>query len=102
MIKKTAPLPWHLVNTILLFLVLGLVIFFQYWEKAQPYWFISYEWTKGKDHGAGRTCIKIAGQSPDIDAIEKSIADKNSFSSVVIHNFREIDKSTYEWCIKKP
>ena len=104
MIKKTAPLPWQMINTILLLLLLGLVAYslYQSRPRPQPYWFVSYEWTKAKEHGAGRTCVKIAEPGPDIEKIEASIAEKNGFTSVVLDNFREIGQATYELCTKKP
>lgn len=103
MIKKTAPLPWQMINTILLLLLLGLVAssLYQSRPRPQPYWFVSYEWTKAKEHGAGRTCVKLVEASPDIEKIEASIAEKNGFTSVVLDNLREIDQTTYERCVKK-
>lgn len=100
MIKKTVPLPWQMINTVLLFLLLAAVLFFQYWPKAQPHWFVAYQWTKAKEYGAGRTCVEISVKSPDIPAIEKAIAGKNGFDSVVITNFREVDAATYQLCRK--
>lgn len=104
MIKKTAPLPWHLVNTILLLLLLGLVAYslYQARPQPQPYWFVSYQWTKDKERGAGRTCVKISEKRLDLSEIEATVAEKNRFTSVVIDNFREIDQIAYELCVKKP
>ena len=103
MIRKTTPLPWHTINTALLLLVLAVVLLLRFWPQHRPpYWFVSYQWTKGKEHGAGRTCLKSAGNSPDIAQFESAIATKNSFDSVIVITFRDIDQTTFEGCVKKP
>ncbi len=89
-----------MISTVLLSLLLGAVLVFQYWPKKQPHWFVAYQWTKAKEYGAGRTCVEISAKNPDIPEIEKAIAGKNGFDSVVITNFREIDATTYQLCRK--
>lgn len=100
MIRKSVPLPWPIINTVLLCLLLAAVLLFRYWPKAQAHWFVAYQWTKAKEFGAGRTCIELSPTNPNIPEIEKAIAGKNGFDSVIITNFREIDSATYRLCRK--
>ena len=92
-----------MLNTIIIVLSAGLFVVYDRWPKAADhYWFVSYEWAKPKERGAGRTCIEIKENDFDIVAAEDSVKTKNKFDTLIINNFMPISKKTYELCIKQP
>jgi hypothetical protein len=86
-------------------IVLLAVLFFTLNKRTKPeghFWFVSYEWVKQKERGAGRTCIEIKENDFDINAAENDIKDNNKFDTLIINNFIPISKKSYALCIKQP
>lgn len=106
MIKRSRPLQWDKLNFIGLVLVVVLALLYLSWPQKpsppSPYWFVSYEWIRGKERGAGRRCIVVDKQGFDIVKVEDSIIEKNKYDSLILNNFIQIDKTTYDLCTKQP
>ena len=103
MIRKDITLNWGMINTVII--VLLAVLFFTYEKRPKPeghFWFVSYEWVKQKERGAGRTCVEIKENGFDIVVAENDIKNKNNFDTLVINNFIPISKKSYALCIKQP
>ena len=103
MIKISRPLQWDKLNFIGLVLVVVLALLYLNWPKPpSPYWFVSYEWIRGKERGAGRRCIVVDDRGFDIVKVEDTIIEKNKYDSLILNNFIQIDKNTYDLCTKQP
>ena len=90
-------------NTIIIMLLAGSFLTYEKWSKPEAhFWFVSYEWVKSKERGAGRTCIENKESDFDILAAENTIKTKNKFETLIINNFIPIPQKTYELCIKQP
>lgn len=92
-----------MLNTVI---IVGLAVAFvaySKWPKAEEhFWFVSYEWVKSKERGAGRTCVVLKENDFDVALTENAIKTKNRFESIIINNFIQISKKTYELCIQQP
>ena len=103
MIRKDTAFNWCALNTAIIVLLAGLVFAYEKWPRPEKhYWFVSYEWVKLKERGAGRTCIEIKENDFDIVAAENNIKNKNNFDTLIINNFRPISKVSYALCVKQP
>ncbi len=103
MIRKDTTFNWCVLNTAII--VLMAVLFFAYekWPRqGEHFWFVSYDWVKLKERGAGRTCIEIKENDFDIVVVENDIKIKNNFDTLIINNFKPISKKSYALCIKQP
>lgn len=102
MIRRSRPFPWDKLNFLgLVVAVVFALVYFNWPRPPSPYWFVSYEWTRGKERGAGRRCI-VADQGFDIVMVEEMIKKINTFDSIILNNFIQINKTTYDLCIKQP
>jgi hypothetical protein len=87
---------------VLVLLLAALFFLYERWPKPQePYWFVSYEWVKAKERGAGRTCLVMKDIDFDILSAENSVKNKNTFDSLIITDFIRINKATYDFCVKQ-
>lgn len=103
MIKKSRPFQWDRLNFMGLVLLVILALVYHNWpQRLSPYWFVSYEWTRGKERGAGRRCIAIDDKDFDIVKVEDMVLHKNKYDSIILNNFIQISKGTYELCMKQP
>lgn len=103
MIKRSRPFQWDKLTFIGLVLVVVLALVYVNWPRhPSPYWFVSYEWTRGKERGAGRRCIVVDDRGFDIVKVEDTIIEKNKYDSLILNNFIQIDKTTYDLCTKQP
>ena len=103
MIRKTQPFRWDICTPALILLLAALFFLYERWPKPQePYWFVSYEWVKAKERGAGRTCLVMKDIDFDILSAENSVKNKNTFDSLIITDFIRINKATYDFCVKQP
>jgi hypothetical protein len=103
MIRNDATFNWCMLNTAIIVLLAALLFFNRQSQKPEEhFWFVSYEWVKQKEHGAGRTCIEIKGNGFDIVDAENDIKHKNKFDTLIINNFIPISMKSYELCIKQP
>ena len=101
--RSSRPFPWDKLNFIALVLVVVLALVYFNWPRPpSPYWFVSYEWTRGKERGAGRRCIAVDDQGFDVVAVEDMIKKINKTDSLILNNFIQIDKTTYDLCVKQP
>lgn len=101
--KKSRPFRWDILNFAGLVLVVIIALVYLNWpQRPSPYWFVFYEWTRGKEHGAGRRCIAVDDNGLDILKIEDMLLNKNKYDSLIVSNFVQINKTTYDLCIKQP
>jgi len=103
MIRKDTTFNWCMLNTAIIVLFVVFFLAYDKWPKPEEhFWFVSYEWVKLKERGAGRTCTEIMENDFDIVTAENAIKDKNKFDTVIINNFRPISKKSYALCIMQP
>jgi hypothetical protein len=103
MIQKNTTFNWCMLNTAVIVLLAVFFLAYNKWPKPEKhFWFVSYEWVKLKERGAGRTCVEIKEDDFDIVFAENAIKNENKFDTIIINNFREISKKTYALCIKQP
>jgi hypothetical protein len=103
MIRNDTMSNWYMAITAIV--VLLAVLFFTFNKRPKPeehFWFVSYEWVKQKERGAGRTCIEMQENDFDINVAENDIKNKNKFDTLIINNFIPISKKSYALCIKQP
>jgi uncharacterized membrane protein YjdF len=101
MIRKKVEFNWCTLNTAIIVLLAVFFIVYTKWPKQEEhYWFVSYEWVKLKERGAGRTCIEIKEDDFNIVVAENTIKNENKFDALIINNFIPINKKSCALCIK--
>jgi hypothetical protein len=100
MVRKNTASHWCMLNTALIVLFIVLFLAYDKWLKPKErFWFVSYEWVRQNDKGAGRTCIEAKDKALDFTFTENAIQKKNKFDTVIINNLIPINKKTYSSCI---
>lgn len=103
MIRKKATVNWCMLNTaIIVFLAVFFLVYLKWLKPEEHFWFVSYEWVKLKERGAGRTCIEIKEDDFNIVIAENAIKNENKFDALIINNFKNISKKSWALCIKQP
>jgi hypothetical protein len=103
MIRKNTTFNWCMLNTVIIVLLAVFFLAYEKWPKPEEhFWFVSYEWVKLKERGAGRSCIEIKEKDFDIVVAENAIKNENKFDTFIINNFIPISKKSYALCIKQP
>jgi hypothetical protein len=103
MLRKDTMSNWYVAIAAITVLLAALIFAFSKSPKPEGhFWFVSYEWVKQKERGAGRTCIEIKEDGFDINTAENDIKDKKQFDTLIINNFIPISKKSYALCIKQP
>jgi hypothetical protein len=103
MIRKNTSFSWCILNTAIITLLAVFFLAYHKWQKPEEhFWFVSYEWVKQQERGAGRTCIEIKENDFDIVDTENNIKNTNKFDKLIINNFTPISKKSYSLCIKQP
>jgi len=97
MIRKNVAFNWCMLNTAIIVLLAVIFIAYTKWPKPEEhFWFVSYEWVKVKERGAGRTCIEIKDDDFDIVVAEDAIKKEKKFDALIINNFIPISKKSCE------
>lgn len=93
MIRTKTTFNWCMLNSAMIVL-LAVFLAYDKWSKpAEHFWFVSYEWVKAKERGAGRTCIEMKEDEFNMVVAENAIKNENKFDALIVNNFISISKN---------
>jgi hypothetical protein len=96
MIRTKTTFNWCMLNSAMIVL-LAVILVYDKWpipKPAEHFWFVSYEWVKLKELGAGRTCIAMKDDDFDMVVAENAIKNENKFDALIVNNFMPISKKS--------
>lgn len=97
MIQKRKVFDWCMLNTAIIVLLAVFFLAYNKWSKPKEhFWFVSYEWVKLKERGAGRTCIEMKDDDFNIVIAEDAIKKGKNFDALIINNFIPLSKKSCE------
>jgi hypothetical protein len=71
MVRKNTASRWCMLNTALIVLFIVLLLAYDKWlNPKERFWFVSYEWVRQNEKGAGRTCIETKDKALDLHLLK--------------------------------